>query len=305
MSDPGPGWRGLAAGGISWAPLPPTRWRGYELRWGEATHVMAILNLTPDSFSGDGLAGDPEMAATATLRAVEEGATLLDLGAESTRPGHVPISVEEECARLLPVLRALRPRTDALISVDTSKAAVADAALAAGADLINDVRGFFADPEMGAVVAAAGVPAVLMHDVAPETGVDLMTSLLRELSRRLDRAVAAGVAWEHLIVDPGFGFGKDWRQNLELLRRLGELRALGRPILAGASRKSTIGRVLGLPEDDRLEGTAATVSLAIAGGADIVRVHDVRAMVRVARMTDAVVRGAPAVARTWPGGPSA
>lgn len=262
---------------------------------------MAILNLTPDSFSGDGLAGDPDAAVAAALQAVDDGADLLDLGAESTRPGHVPISAAEECARLLPVLRALRPGTEALVSVDTSKAAVAEAALAAGADLINDVRGFTADPELAAVVAQAGVPAVLMHDVPPEPGIDLVTSVLRELSRRLDRAVAAGVAWDHLIIDPGFGFGKDWRQNLELLRRLGELRALGRPILAGTSRKSTIGRVLGLPEHDRLEGTAATVSLAIAGGADIVRVHDVRAMARVARMTDAVVRGAPAAARSWPG----
>lgn len=266
---------------------------------------MAILNLTPDSFSGDGLAGDATAATVAALQAVAEGASILDLGAESTRPGHTMVLAEEELARLLPALRAVRANTDALISVDTSKAAVAEAALSAGADLVNDIRGFVADPEMAAVVAAAGVPAILMHDVPPEPGADLMSSIVRELARRLDRAVAAGVPWEHLIIDPGFGFGKDWRQNLELLRRLGELRILGRPILAGTSRKSTIGRVLGLAEDDRLEGTAATVSLAIAGGADIVRVHDVRAMARVARMTDAVVRGAPERARTWPGGPPA
>ncbi len=283
--------------------LPPTRWHGHELSWGARTHVMAILNLTPDSFSGDGLARDADAAVAAALQAVADGADILDIGAESTRPGHVPISAEEELARLLPALTAIRPRTNAIVSVDTSKATVAAAALEAGADLINDVRGFTADPELAAVVAAAGVPAVLMHDIPPEPGVDLLTSILRELSRRLDRAVAAGVAWERLIVDPGFGFGKDWRQNLELLRRLGELRALGRPILAGTSRKSTIGRVLGLPEDDRLEGTAATVALAIANGADIVRVHDVRAMARVARMTDAVVRAAPRQALTWPGGP--
>jgi dihydropteroate synthase len=283
--------------------LPPTRWYGHELAWGARTHVMAILNLTPDSFSGDGLARDADAAVDVALQAVADGADILDLGAESTRPGHVPISAEEEVSRLLPALTAIRARTNALLSIDTSKAAVAAGALAAGADLINDVCGFTADPELAAVVAAAGVPAVLMHDIPPEPGVDLLTSILRELSRRLDRAVASGVAWEHLIVDPGFGFGKDWRQNLELLRRLGELRTLGRPILAGTSRKSTIGRVLGLPEDDRLEGTAATVTLAIAGGADIVRVHDVRAMARVARMTDAVVRGAPEQALTWPGGP--
>ena len=200
--------------------LPPTIWNGRELRWGAKTHVMAILNLTPDSFSGDGLNG-ADAALTAALRAVDDGADILDLGAESTRPGHVPISADEELARLLPALTAIRARTDVLLSVDTSKAAVAAEAIAAGANLINDVRGFTADPEMAAVVARAGVPAVLMHDVPPEPGNDLMTSILRELSRRLDRAVAAGVAWDRLIVDPGFGFGKDWRQNLELLRRLG------------------------------------------------------------------------------------
>jgi dihydropteroate synthase len=281
--------------------LPPTIWNGHELRWGARTYVMAIINLTPDSFSGDGLNGNTEAALSAALSAVDDGADILDLGAESTRPGHTSISADAELARLLPALRTIRARTDVLVSVDTSKAAVAEEAIAAGADLINDVRGFMADPEMAAVVARAGVPAVLMHDIPPDPGVDLMTSILRELSRRLDRAVAAGVVWERLIVDPGFGFGKDWRQNLELLRRIGELRVLGRPILAGTSRKSMIGRVLGVPEDDRLEGTAATVSLAIAGGADIVRVHDVRAMVRVARMTDAVVRGAPGEALSWPG----
>ena len=264
---------------------------------------MAILNLTPDSFSGDGLAGNLDAALTAALSAVDEGAGILDLGGESTRPGHVPIAADEELARLLPALAAIRSRTGVLISVDTSKAAVAAAAIAAGADLVNDVRGFAADPEIASVVARAGVPAVLMHDLSPAPADDLLTSILRELWRRLDRAVAAGVAWNKLIVDPGFGFGKDWRQNLELLRRLGELKALGRPILVGTSRKSMIGRVLGVAEHDRLEGTAATVSLAIAAGADIVRVHDVRAMARVARMTDAVVRGAPREPLSWPGAP--
>jgi dihydropteroate synthase len=283
--------------------LPPTRWDHHQLQWGEFTHVMAVINLTPDSFSGDGLAGKPEAALATALTAVAGGAVMLDLGAESTRPGHVRITEDEELGRLLPVLSAIQARTDVLISVDTSRAAVADAALRAGANIVNDIRGFTADPEMSAVVAKAGVPAIIMHDVAPEPGVDLVASLLRELSRRLDAAVLAGVQFERLIVDPGFGFGKDWRQNLELLRRLGELRALGRPILAGTSRKSTIGRVLGLPEDDRLEGTAATVCLAIAGGADIVRVHDVRVMSRLARMTDAVVREPPRQPLSWPGAP--
>lgn len=304
MSDADRAWQGLSAG----APrdsLPPTQWGQHALRWGAETHVMAVLNVTPDSFSGDGLAGHVGLAVEAGLRAAEVGAAILDLGAESTRPGHTPVRTAEQLERLMPVLEAIRPQSSILISVDTSKAAVAAAAITAGANLVNDIRGFTDDPELADVVAGAGVPAILMHDVKPEPGVDMVTSMVRELSRRLDFAVSRGVPWEHLIIDPGFGFGKDWRQNLELLRRLGEFRALGRPILAGLSRKSVIGRVLGLPEQQRLEGTAAVVSLAIAGGADIVRVHDVAAMTRVVRMADAVVRGAPAEGQTWADGPPA
>lgn len=273
------------------SPLPPTAWKGGELHWGTKTYVMAIMNATPDSFSGDGIGGRPQVAGDLAVEAVANGADLIDIGAESTRPGHQPVDDAEELARLLPVLHDILRRVEVPVSVDTSKAVVADAALRAGASMINDVRGFTADCECAAVVAAHGVPAVVMHDLPPDGHGDMMTSIVRELSRRLDRAVEAGIAWERLIVDPGFGFGKDWRQNLELLRRLGELHILGRPILAGTSRKGTIGRVLDLPSDDRVEGTAATVALAIASGADIVRVHDVRAMVRVARMTDAVKRG--------------
>ncbi len=273
------------------SPLPPTTWKGGELHWGATTYVMAIMNATPDSFSGDGIGGRPEIAGDLAVEAVANGADLIDIGAESTRPGHQPVDDDEELARLLPVLHSVLSRVEVPVSVDTSKAVVADAALRAGASMINDVRGFTGDPACAAVVAAHGAPAVIMHDLPPDGRGDMMTSIVRELSRRVDRAIAAGIAWESLIVDPGFGFGKDWRQNLELLRRLGELRILGRPILAGTSRKGTIGRVLDLPPDDRVEGTAATVALAIASGADIVRVHDVRAMVRVARMTDAVVRG--------------
>ncbi|MGH2560554.1 MAG: dihydropteroate synthase [Thermomicrobiales bacterium] len=252
---------------------------------------MAIVNATPDSFSGDGIGGDVEAAVALADDAVAAGADLIDLGAESTRPGHVPIDANEELRRLLPVLRAMVARVAVPISVDTSKAAVAEAALNAGAAIVNDIRGFTADPELAQVVARRGVPAILMHDVVPDGHGDLLSSVARELSRRLDRAVAAGVPWDHLIVDPGFGFGKDWRQNLELLRRLPELRVLGRPILVGLSRKSTVGRVLGLPPEDRLEGTLATTALAIASGADVVRVHDVLANVRAARVADAVVRG--------------
>lgn len=279
--------------------LPPTRWGEHELAWGTKTFVMAILNATPDSFSGDGLLGNVADAGRLAAAAVANGADLIDIGAESTRPGHQPVDAAAEIERLLPVLKAVVARVSVPVSVDTSKAAVAAAALDAGASVINDVRGLQADPELAQVAAARGVPVVVMHDIVPDRYGDLVTSIVRELSRRLDQALAAGISWGMLIVDPGFGFGKDWRQNLELLRRLDELRVLGRPILAGTSRKSTIGRVLGLPENDRVEGTAATVALAIAGGAEIVRVHDVREMVRVARMTDAVVRGAPERERTW------
>ncbi|HEY8448203.1 MAG TPA: dihydropteroate synthase, partial [Thermomicrobiales bacterium] len=232
--------------------LAPTVWGEWRLEWGGKTFVMAIVNATPDSFSGDGVAGDPEAAARYAAAAQEAGADIIDIGAESTRPGHTPVTAEEELERLLPVLTAVRERVSLPISVDTNKAVVADAALRAGANLINDIRGFVRDPELASVAAAHGVPAILMHDVPPEPGVDLVASVLRELSRRLDRALAAGIPWDHLIIDPGFGFGKDWRQNLELLRRLDELRTLGRPILVGFSRKSTIGRVLGLGERDRL-----------------------------------------------------
>jgi len=273
--------------------LPPTIWDAGAFIWGAKTYVMAIINATPDSFSGDGIAETPDIAGDLASTAMIHGADVIDIGAESTRPGHQSIDANEELARLLPVLQAVSARVDVPISVDTSKAQVADAALRAGASMVNDVRGFTKDPELAAVVAGHGVPAVIMHDVASDGPGDLVTGIVRELSRRLDRAVAAGIAWERLIVDPGFGFGKDWRQNLELLRRLGELRVLGRPILVGTSRKGTIGRVLGLAERDRVEGTAATVALAIATGADIVRVHDVQPMTRVAQMSDAVIRGEP------------
>ena len=278
--------------------LPPTRCGTQQLVWGRRTYVMAILNLTPDSFSGDGLAGRSEQALELARAAEAAGADLLDIGGVSTRPGHVAISIEEELERIVPVVRLLASHVSLPLSIDTSQARVAEAALAAGASLVNDVRGLTTDPELAPLAAQTGVPVIIMHDVPPDGHGDLLTSIVRELSRRIDSALAAGIEWNQIIIDPGFGFGKDWRQNLVILRQLNELQVLGRPILSGTSRKSMIGHVLDLPVDDRVEGTAATVALAIAGGADVVRVHDVRAMVRVTRMTDAVVRGLPGVDST-------
>lgn len=273
--------------------LPPTRYGDARLEWGRKTYVMAILNMTPDSFSGDGRLGN-EADAVAWARAAEsDGADIIDIGGESTRPGYAPVGADEETQRVIAAVKAVSGNVSIPVSIDTSKASVAERALEAGAAIVNDVRGLTGDPGMAGVVARSGAPVVIMHDIAPDGRGDLVSSVVRELSRRMDAALAAGIDWDQIIVDPGFGFGKDWRQNLELLRRLGELRVLGRPILSGTSRKRTIGRVLGLPVDDRVEGTAATVSLAIAGGADIVRVHDVLQMARVVRMTDAIVRGIP------------
>ena len=254
---------------------------------------MAIVNATPDSFSGDGTSGDTAQAVAVARCAVEAGADIIDIGGESTRPGHKPIRAAEEIARVIPTVKAISEVVSVPISIDTNKAEVAEAAIAAGAGMVNDVRGLLRDTELASVAARHGVPVVIMHDVAPEPGLDLLESINCELSARVERALAAGIRPDKVIVDPGFGFGKDWRQNLELLRRLPELKSLGFPLLVGFSRKSTIGRVLHLPVDERLEGTLATTALAIAGGADIVRVHDVLANVRAARMADAVVRRLP------------
>ncbi|MDI3339405.1 MAG: dihydropteroate synthase [Sphaerobacter sp.] len=271
--------------------LAPLRTPRFTWEWGRRTYVMGIINVTPDSFSGDGLAGQLDAVVERARQMVAAGADIIDVGGESTRPGHQPVPPEEELRRVVHAITALAAAIDVPISIDTSKAVVAEAALRAGAHIVNDVRGLTADPEIAAVAAAAGAPVVIMHDRTIPTADRLIPDIVHELSLRIERALAAGIPWEHIIIDPGFGFGKTAELNLLLLRRLRELTALGRPILAGTSRKSTIGRVLGTEADDRLEGTAATVALAIANGADIVRVHDVPQMVRVARMTDAVVRG--------------
>lgn len=264
---------------------------GEPLEWGKRTYVMGVVNVTPDSFSGDGVSGDASAAAEQAIRFQEEGADFIDIGAESTRPGHLPVSEVEELARLLPALEAVSAAVSIPVSVDTWKSGVARAALENGACIINDVWGLKADPLMAEVAAEHGAGMVLMHNQNGHSYNDLIPDIAASLSRSVDMAIAAGVPRENLVIDPGFGFGKTADHNLELLNNLSEIKGLDLPILVGTSRKSTIGRVLGLPPEQRVEGTAATVALAIASGADIVRVHDVREMARVCRMTDAVVRG--------------
>lgn len=266
------------------------------LQPGSRTYVMGILNVTPDSFSDGGQFAEAEAAVARALEMGAQGADIIDVGAESTRPGHTPLTAEEELARLLPVLDRLRGRLTVPISVDTYKAEVAREALRRGAHLINDVGGLNLDPEIAVVAAEFGVPLVIMHGLAehrqgsPPRYPSIMGELTAFFRRKLELAAQAGVPPERVIIDPGVGFGKTLEHNLEIMQRLAELRSLGRPILLGTSRKSMIGKVLDLPVGERLEGTAATVALGIAGGADVVRVHDVREMVRVTRMSDAIVR---------------
>jgi dihydropteroate synthase len=286
-------------------PAASTRIGPREFAWGTRTYVMGILNVTPDSFSGDGLlavgsaAIDPASAVDPVASAVEigrrmvaEGADLLDVGGESTRPGHTTVDAADELARVVPVIAALRAALpDTPLSVDTTKADVAAAALDAGADLINDVWGVASDGEMLHVAARRGAPIVLMHNRAEARYTNLMPEIVADLQAAIERALEAGIGRDSILVDPGFGFGKTAAHNLVLLRELALLRVLGRPVLLGTSRKSTLGKVLDLPADARLEATLATTALGIASGVDIVRVHDVRANVRTARMSDAIIRG--------------
>jgi dihydropteroate synthase len=283
-----------------------------QLQWGARTYVMAIINVTPDSFSADGLAQPGADIARAALeqahRAAAEGADLLDIGGESTRPGAQPIGVAEELRRVLPALTLIAHEVALPISIDTYHAEVAAAALDAGAQLINDIWGLRTpaggwNEPLAALAAQRGVPIVLMHNRRAQATVgalgghyqaveytDLLGEIIGELRERVAFAESCGIPREHIIVDPGLGFGKTPTQNLELMRRLGELRALNLPLLVGASRKSFIGLPLGLPPSARDEGTAATTALAIAAGADIVRVHNVQMNLRAARITDAITR---------------
>ena len=273
-----------------------------EFRWGARTYVMGILNVSPDSFSGDG-AADIEAAAAQALRFEEEGADILDIGGESTRPGFSPVTTDEEIRRVVPVIALLAKRISIPISVDTSKYEVARQALAAGAAILNDQWGLKTEPRLADMAARNNVQLILMsnqrdiggYDVSTNRDTadyqDVMSEVIGCLRKSIAAAEHAGVPRNNIIIDPGIGFGKTWQQDIEIIRRLRELKELGLPILVGTSRKSLIKMVLNLPANQRVEGTAATVAISIANGADIVRVHDVKQMARVCKMADAIVRG--------------
>jgi len=263
---------------------------------------MGILNVSPDSFSGDGV-GDLDGALARALDLVEQGADVLDIGGESTRPGLAPVTEEEELRRVMPVIERLAGRITIPISVDTSKSGVAERALAAGAAIINDQWGLKQDPRLAELAASYNVPVVLMSNQRGAGGGydatlrrdradygDVMAEITASLRASIEQAVTRGVPPANIIIDPGIGFGKSWQQEYQIIQQLGRLKELGCPVLVGPSRKSFIGMVLGTPVAERLEGTAAVVAISIANGADIVRVHDVRQMVRVCRVSDAIIR---------------
>ena len=284
------------------SPENITRCGNLEFHWGERTYIMGIVNATPDSFSGDGNT-DIEAAVAQGCRFVEEGADILDIGGESTRPGFPQVSVEAEIRRVVPVIERLAAMTKAPISIDTSKYEVARQALEAGAAMINDQWGLKTEPRLAELAVKNNAPIMLMSNQRDIGGYDaavgrdtanyseVMSKVIDSLRQSILVARQAGVPNENIIIDPGIGFGKTWQQDIEIIRRLRELKAIGLPILVGTSRKSLIKMVLNLPANQRVEGTAATVAISIANGADIVRVHDVKQMALVCRMTDAIVRG--------------
>ena len=281
--------------------LNVTKCGNTEFRWGERTYVMGIINLSPESFSGDGIA-DSEAAVEQAHRFVSEGADILDIGGESTRPGSSPISADEEIKRVVPVIERLAGEVAVPLSIDTYKSEVAYQAVEVGVTMINDQWGLKRDPHLAELAAEKGIPLVLMSNQRDKGGYDsgarrdtgyyedVMAEVISSLRKSLELALSLKVPRENIILDPGIGFGKTWQQDIEVIRRLAELKELGRPILIGPSRKSLIKMVLDLPADQRVEGTAAVVAIGIANGADIVRVHDVQQMVRVCRMSDAILR---------------
>jgi len=290
--------------------MQPLNIHNHAFEWGTRTYVMGILNVTPDSFSGDGIIAKGDATQTALAQAsefLEFGADILDIGGESTRPGSQLVSADEEMERVIPVIQAISKQLpDALISVDTYKAKVAEEAFKAGAHILNDVWALRADPELASVAKRFNTPVILMHNRSNPASVEvreqlgnayigseyenLIDDVKRELLVSVELAKKAGIEERHIILDPGIGFGKTREHNLELINRLDEIHALGYPVLLGPSRKSFIGFTLDLPPDQRVEGTAATITVGITRGADIIRVHDVKEMARVAKMTDAIVR---------------
>jgi dihydropteroate synthase len=260
---------------------------GRRFEWGSRTYVMGIINVTPDSFSGDGIGGDEEGAVSQGLRMVSEGADMLDVGGESTRPGHQPITAADEISRTETVVARLAREAGVPISIDTYKLEVAEAAVAAGATMLNDIWGLTRSPALARLASTSSCALVLMHN---RDGTDYAGDLIEEIKRFLrisiKQALDAGVPRERILIDPGIGFGKTAEQNWVVMRRLAELSELGQPILVGTSRKSFIGKALDLPVSERVEGTAATVTAAILRGADVVRVHDVREMTRVVQIAD-------------------
>mgnify|MGYP001547441094 CR=1 FL=1 len=268
-----------------------------SLPLGGKTYLVGILNLTPDSFSDGGEFVDHASAEAQFLRMVEEGADIIDVGGESTRPGHAPVPVDEEIARVVPFIQSIRPKTEGLISIDTSKAAVAAAALEAGADIVNDVWGAQRDPEMAATIAQSGAACILMHNrPAEEAGQgDMIEVISTFLKESIARVRAAGVPGNAIALDPGLGFGKTYEENWAIMRRLPELQTLGYPLLVGASRKSMIAKLLELEDPKaRLSGTLGTTALAIQAGADFIRVHDVRENRECAEVVDHCLRGGQA-----------
>lgn len=249
------------------------------LALGQQTYLAGILNLTPDSFSDGGEFASIDSAVEHFQQMAHEGATIIDIGGESTRPGHRPVPVDQEIARVVPFIERIRPHTDALISIDTSKSAVADAALRAGADIVNDVWGAQRDPQIATVISEHDAACILMHNrPVEEAGLgDVIDAVLRFFERSIALVQSTGVRADAIMLDPGLGFGKSYHENWELMRRLSELSALGYPLLLGASRKSMLGQLLQLPEPKaRLSGSLATTALAIQAGVDCIRVHDVR-----------------------------
>ena len=263
---------------------------------GSKTLIMGVINATPDSFSGDGIDIDVDAALRQANHFVKNGVDLIDVGGESSRPSSIykgvkSISVQDEIDRVVPIVETITSELDVRVSVDTFKSKVAWEAIKKGASIVNDIWSFEKDADMANVVKNTDVDVILMHNTDNPKYGDVVEDCIRGLKMVVDRAVKFGVKKDRIIIDPGIGFAKTPTQNLEILRRLSEFKVLGFPILVGTSRKSTIGAVLGLPVDQRLEGTAATVAICITKGADIVRVHDVAEMSRVVKMSDAIVRG--------------